>query len=326
MGHLPVGVIDAGSNTVLGVVFRWDGEKESYRCFSLKDSLTVHAGLIRYVEAGRMTEEGLSVLSDALGQIRAFFAEKGVKTAAAFATASLRGVGNFADAATVAARYGFSLSLLSGEEEAQCDFAGMLQEMGWLEASGGPRFPESGVGLDLGGGSGQLLGFTSRSETGLQDFGSFPIGCLKLKRQFVSGDGTSPTDAELQAVKAFTVGQMEILSTVRSIDPASPPAFFAMGGTVKAVVRLFDTLRLPTSRPDSPGRTILRAEDLERGIRYFRSEEGRALIQKQEPGRKETLVTGLAVLSAICGRLYAPELTVLQAGVREGYVIRHLNP
>ena len=134
MGHLPVGVIDAGSNTVLGVVFRWDGEKESYRCFSLKDSLTVHAGLIRYVEAGRMTEEGLSVLSDALGQIRAFFAGKGVKTAAAFATASLRGVGNFADAAAVAARYGFSLSLLSGEEEAQCDFAGMLQEMGWLEA------------------------------------------------------------------------------------------------------------------------------------------------------------------------------------------------
>ena len=198
--------------------------------------------------------------------------------------------------------------------------------MGWLEASGGPRFPESGVGLDLGGGSGQLLGFTSRSETGLQDFGSFPIGCLKLKRQFISGDGTSPTDAELQSVKAFTVGQMETLSTVRSIDPASPPAFFAMGGTVKAVVRLFDTLRLPTSRPDSPGRTILRAEDLERGIRYFRSEEGRALIQKQEPGRKETLVTGLAVLSAICGRLYAPELTVLQAGVREGYVIRHLNP
>ena len=77
MGHLPVGVIDAGSNTVLGVVFRWDGEKESYRCFSLKDSLTVHAGLIRYVEAGRMTEEGLSVLSDALGQIRAFSREKG---------------------------------------------------------------------------------------------------------------------------------------------------------------------------------------------------------------------------------------------------------
>ena len=31
MGHLPVGVIDAGSNTVLGVVFRWDGEKERTR-------------------------------------------------------------------------------------------------------------------------------------------------------------------------------------------------------------------------------------------------------------------------------------------------------
>ena len=326
MEHQPVGIVDVGSNTVLGVVFRWDGEKKSYRCFSMADSLTIHAGLIRYVAEGRMREEGLLVLADALGRIRDFFAEKGVTTSAAFATASLRGVGNFADAAAAAGRYGFSLSLLSGEEEARCDFAGMLQEMSWLEAAGGPRFPESGVGLDLGGGSGQLLGFTSRSDAGLQDFGSFPIGCLKLKRKFVSGDGSAPSDAELAAVEAFTVGQMEALSTVRLASSASPPAFFAMGGTVKAVVRLFDTLHWPISHPASPGRPVLRAEDLKRAIGYFRSEEGRALIERQEPGRKETLVTGLAVLSAICGRLYAPELTVLQAGVREGYVIRHLNP
>ena len=225
MERKPVGVIDIGSNTVLGVVFRWDEAKKSYRCWTLADSLTVHAGLIRYVENGRMTAEGFGVLGSALEQVKGFFAGKGAGQTAAFATASLRGVENFPEAAAAAEKYGFTLTLLSGEEEAKCDFDGMLQEMDWLEAAGGPPFPESGVGLDLGGGSGQLLGFTSRSETGLQDFGSFPIGCLKLKRQFVSGDGASPTDAELQSVKAFTVGQMETLSTVRSIDPASPPAF-----------------------------------------------------------------------------------------------------
>lgn len=326
MGKMPVGVIDTGSNTVLGVVFRWDAEKESYRCFSMKDSLTIHAGLVRYVEGGQISQEGLQVLDDALRQIRAFFDEKGVTKIAAFATASMRGVQNFSEAAVVAGKSHFSLTLLSGEEEAQCDFAGMLQEMDWLEAAGGPRFPEKGVGLDLGGGSGQILGFTAREPAGLSDFDSFPIGCLKLKRQFVSGDGTVPTDKELEAVQKFVVEQMETLQTVKELDPLSPPAFFAMGGTVKAVVRLFNTLLWPTGREDSPGRVILRAGGLRKGLDYFRSEEGRALVDRQEPGRKETLVTGLAILSAICERLYASELTVLQAGVREGYVIRHLNP
>lgn len=326
MERKPVGVIDIGSNTVLGVVFRWDEAKKSYRCWTLADSLTVHAGLIRYVENGRMTAEGFGVLGSALEQVKGFFAGKGAGQTAAFATASLRGVENFPEAAAAAEKYGFTLTLLSGEEEAKCDFDGMLQEMDWLEAAGGPPFPESGVGLDLGGGSGQVLGYTARREDGLTDFGSFPIGCLKLKRQFIAGDGLSPTDAELEEIRRFTVRQLETLAVVRDLRPDSPPAFFAMGGTVKAVVRLFETLGWPVSVPGAPGRVVLRAEDLQKGIGYFRSEEGKALVLRQEPGRKETLAAGLAILSAICGRLYAKELTVLQAGVREGYVIRHLNP
>ena len=44
-----IGIVDTGSNTILGVVFRWDERRKSYRCFSLSDGLTVHAGLLRYV-------------------------------------------------------------------------------------------------------------------------------------------------------------------------------------------------------------------------------------------------------------------------------------
>ena len=33
MEHQPAGIVDVGSNTVLGVVFRWDGEKKATAVF-----------------------------------------------------------------------------------------------------------------------------------------------------------------------------------------------------------------------------------------------------------------------------------------------------
>ncbi|MBR6790124.1 MAG: hypothetical protein IKM31_04580, partial [Oscillospiraceae bacterium] len=198
----PVGVIDTGSNTVLGVIFRWDEEKNCYRNFDLSDGRVVHAKLIGYVQDGRLLESGLEALKEALREIRGFFAEKEpeLMTVRCFATASLRGIVNFDAAAAAAAEVGYRIELLSGEEEAECDFAGMLQEMEWMEAAAenGARFPSGGVAVDMGGGSGQLLCFTGREENGLAAFESFPIGCLKLTRQFIQ-KGEQPTDAELKA-------------------------------------------------------------------------------------------------------------------------------
>ena len=116
-----IGIVDTGSNTILGVVLRWDERRKSYRCFSLSDGLTVHAGLLRYVSDGKLSKEGLSVLSDSLKKIRAFFERMGVpeKLVYCFATASLRGVKNFPEAKEQAAEEGFSMTLLSGEEEAR---------------------------------------------------------------------------------------------------------------------------------------------------------------------------------------------------------------
>ena len=115
--YKPVGIIDTGSNTVLGVVFHWDERGKSYLCRTLSDGLVIHAGLIGYVEDGKLSDIGLDVLSDALRQIGTFFAEKGVPTesVSCFATASLRGVRNFPEAAERAAAEGFTLELLSGE-------------------------------------------------------------------------------------------------------------------------------------------------------------------------------------------------------------------
>lgn len=324
----PIGIIDTGSNTVLGVVFHWDEQKKSYICRSLADGFVVHAGLIGYVEDGQLTGQGLDVLSDALGQIRAFFAEKGVDNGQVhcFATASLRGIANFAEAAKRAEAEGFALELLSGEEEAQCDFAGMLQELQWMEAEAEARFPESGVALDMGGGSGQLLCFTDRTEAGLAAFSSFPIGCLALKKRFVQ-DGVHPTEAELGQVRDFVLEQIEQIPMIAALRPeaAQKPAFFAMGGTVKAIVRLFHAIGWE-GHQDFPGAVSLSAADLERSIGYFGSAEGERLIAQREPGRKETLLTGLCTLLTICRRVGSDRMTVLQSGVREGYVVRRVNP
>ena len=322
-----IGIIDTGSNTVLGVIFRWDNKKNCYRCFSLDDGLTVHAGLIRYVQDSVMSAEGLRVLESALGQIRAFFAEHDVQPAdvKCFATASLRGVTNFNEAAEVAENIGYHLELLSGEEEAACDFEGMLQEMDWLEQDGA-SFPEQGVALDMGGGSGQLLCFTSRKDKTLADFRSMPIGCLAVKKRLVSGDGSAPSDAELQEINSFIRSQIEQIPMIASLSETAlenAPAFFVMGGTVKAIVRLFERLGWPVSDPSCPGSVTLQAEDLQKSLAYFRSADGIAMVQKYEAGRRETLVTGIQILLSICQRVGASQMTVLQSGVREGYVLRH---
>lgn len=328
--HKPVGVIDTGSNTVLGVVFHWDEQKNSYVCRSLADGLVIHAGLIGYVADQKLSEEGLGVLSDALRQIRIFFARWDIspEQAYCFATASLRGIENFAAAAERAAAEGFRLELLSGEEEARCDFAGMLQEMVWMEQDSDASFPEKGVALDMGGGSGQVLCFTSREREELAAFQSFPIGCLALKKRFVSGGGMTPTNAELDSIRSFVLSQIEQIPMIAALgqeSEAESPAFFAMGGTVKAIVRLFDHLGWRTNHPDFPGAVSLSVEDLEQAVSYFRSAEGKELVCEREPGRRETFVTGLVTLLTICRRVGAERMTVLQSGVREGYVVRHIN-
>ena len=335
-----IGIVDTGSNTILGVVFRWDERRKSYRCFSLSDGLTVHAGLLRYVSDGKLSEEGLSVLSDSLKKIRAFFEEMGVskKQVYCFATASLRDVENFPEAKEQAAEEGFSMTLLSGEEEARCDLAGMLQELSFLEQDqdSSIRFPEAGIAADMGGGSGQILCFSDRKKDCKNPepdgFGSFPIGCLALKKRFVSGNGTAdgptPSDRELESVRAFVQHEIESIPMIASLDPKSetPPAFFAMGGTVKAIVRLLEKTGKPVSSPDQPGRTFFSTETLTQAIAFFRTPAGKALIETNEPGRKETLVIGAVSLLAIARRIGAGEITVLQSGVREGFVVRHCNP
>ena len=335
-----IGIVDTGSNTILGVVFRWDERRKSYRCFSLSDGLTVHAGLLRYVSDGKLSKEGLSVLSDSLKKIRAFFERMGVpeKLVYCFATASLRGVKNFPEAKEQAAKEGFSMTLLSGEEEARCDLAGMLQELSFLEQDqdSSIRFPEAGIAADMGGGSGQILCFSSRKSAEPDGFGSFPIGCLALKKRFVSAsriadgtaDGIAPSDRELESVRAFVQHEIESIPMIASLDPKSeiPPAFFAMGGTVKAIVRLLEKTGKPVSSPDQPGRTFFSVETLTQAIAFFRTPAGKALIETNEPGRKETLVIGAVSLLAIARRIGAGEITVLQSGVREGFVVRHCNP
>ena len=276
------------------------------------------------------------MLSDSLKKIRAFFERMGVpeKLVYCFATASLRGVKNFPEAKEQAAEEGFSMTLLSGEEEARCDLAGMLQELSFLEQDqdSSIRFPEAGIEADMGGGSGQILCFSDRKKDCKNPepdgFGSFPIGCLALKKRFVSADGTAPSDRELESVRAFVQHEIESIPMIASLDPKSeiPPAFFAMGGTVKAIVRLLEKTGKPVSSPDQPGRTFFSVETLTQAIAFFRTPAGKALIETNEPGRKETLVIGAVSLLAIARRIGAGEITVLQSGVREGFVVRHCNP
>ena len=137
------GLIDVGSNTVRAAVFEISGS-EYRRVADEKD----FCSLIACVDDGVLSEEGVTRLCRALTRMGQFCKEQGCDRVDCFATASLRAVRNFDEVKAKTAHTGVEMILLSGEEEALCDYAG-------LQSSG----VTTGVGIDLGGGSGQLSVF-----------------------------------------------------------------------------------------------------------------------------------------------------------------------
>ena len=122
------GVIDLGSNTIRLCVY--EVKDDSKRAYARKDFRTllnnkVMAGLSAHVSGGVFTEAGvahaLDVLAGHAKRLRYF----DCKRTDVFATAVLRNCANSADAVrAIEAGSGFSISLLSAEDEAHLGFVG----------------------------------------------------------------------------------------------------------------------------------------------------------------------------------------------------------
>jgi exopolyphosphatase/guanosine-5'-triphosphate,3'-diphosphate pyrophosphatase len=231
------------------------------------------------------------------------------------ATAAVRQAVNRAELVDrLAAEAGVAVRVVDGEEEARLTLLGVM----W--GIHGSRRPEASAGgrlavLDIGGGSTELVvAEAGRIVSGL----SLTLGVVGLAERFFHAD---PVDwTEYAACADHVTGRLEAEAwpTIRTLAPG---ALAGTAGTITTLAALdlaldrYDGARVQGHR--------LRAD----AVRSLRDRLGalrvaeRARVPCLEPGRADLVMPGIAVVEAVLAGLGLAELSVSDAGLREGILL-----
>ena len=247
------------------------------------------AGLAGYVEGGKLSTEGIECACTGLLTFRGILQTLAIDRINVFATASLRNISNTEQALSVIrAAIGYSVEVISGEDEALFGYAGAMQELHLT----------SGAFLDIGGASTEMVTVEDGKPV---DFASFPIGSLNLYRRCVKK--ILPGNGSLMRLR------QEISKTI------------GVGGTARAALKL--ARHYYGISDDCRSMT---AEQLDGLCKFLCSgkKEASDLILRLEAERIHTLVPGLLILQHVFHLFHAEQFVVSKYGVREGYLCQRI--
>lgn len=291
-------VIDIGSNSMRLTLYETEGES-----FKIIFREKIMAGLAGYVEKGELSAGGIECTCSGLLEFRKILQTLKIEEVSVFATASLRNISNTQQALSVIqAATGYSVEILTGEDEAYLGYSGAIQE-----------FPlTSGAFFDIGGASTELVTFDDGKPT---DVISFPVGSLSLYRRCVKkilpGDGSRK---RLRRVISETIKPDRKTFNHR-------PLLVGVGGTARAALKLSRYYYRLSDDCNS-----ITAEHVDELCEFLCSGSKQAsdLILCLEADRIHTLVPGLLILQHISHLFKAEQLVISSYGVREGYLCQKI--
>ena len=290
-------VIDIGSNTIRLVIYRMEGGK--FRSILNNKHTAGLAGLVD--KKNCLTQEGIDRLVRVLKDFKEVLSILPGCPVYLFATASLRNVVNTDHVLEIVRQEtGFEIRLLSGYEEAMLDYRGALRHLG----------EDSGLLIDIGGGSTELVFFKNKTVLAAH---SFPVGSLNLHRRFVKG--VLPEKKELKAMR------QEVLNVIGAQLPPSKEyvaePMCGVGGTARAALKLFQHLR-----KDGGSEPVYDAAFFEKVLEQAEDAPYKLMrhILKISPERVHTLVPGILVFSIVAGLYGGKTVRTSPYGVREGYL------
>ncbi|MBO5060031.1 MAG: hypothetical protein J6C82_03870 [Clostridia bacterium] len=277
------GIIDIGSNTIRLVMY--DRGKQV-------SNTGLNSEIINDTKDGVLTSEGTEKLCD----IISFFKEKaGDNEIFAFATFAFRVLKNGEEVKkTIFERTGVLIDILSGEDEAKYDFYGLMSTL---------CENESGIGVDLGGGSGQVFSF---SDGNIEFFSSYPIGCRKVKNKFVKEK--LPTSEEKIKIEQY------IEEKLSGFDKKCKKLYM-MGGTAKTAAKLYSFLN------GSENIDIIRTDKLQSLITFI-EETPQRVMKNILKNRYDSMAVGIIIMEALARHTGAEEIHIKKCGVRDGYLIK----
>ncbi|MBE6700763.1 MAG: hypothetical protein E7582_02600 [Ruminococcaceae bacterium] len=291
-------VIDIGSNTIKATIFSIS-KNRTKKTLSFKGH-KAKLGLYKaHTEDGvYLSGEGILVLCESVSDLISFAEKHNCDSVYAFATASLRGLLNAQEILDLLfEKYSLKVEILSGKDEALYSLKGLLSDEDTYNV-------KSGVMIDMGGGSTEIVYFDSGKTPKIV---SLPFGCLNLYEEYVKD--TIPTDEEILKIENHVQKELKNCTFIKGINEP----VFLIGGSARAVLKIVKTcVNRDKLRSDSGDFTLV--------IDKMREEDFFNNAEKLIPGRTTTVTTGAVAYRTILNFIAPSSVTVSLSGVREGYL------
>jgi exopolyphosphatase/guanosine-5'-triphosphate,3'-diphosphate pyrophosphatase len=283
-GHVPVAVIDVGSNTV-----RLKVAQGTEELVSVREMLRLGAEV---EEHGLIPPAKLAETAEVVRRFSDIARASGAAEVEVLITSPGRQAENGDELLASLARAGNCRArILTSAEE------GLLAFNGALSTASSPSGRLVAV-VDVGGGSAQVVVGSRRQ--GAVWARSIDIGSQRLTSRLLGGDPPG--------LEALAAARAEVERYLEDFDAPAPRTTLAVGGSARAIKRLAGSR--------------LGGDELERVAELLGTTSSADLIDKHgvDPDRVRTMAAGTLILSELQRRLGTP-LKVVRAGLREGALL-----
>jgi len=290
-------VIDMGSNSFRLVVY--GHEKGSWWALTdeIREPVRVSEGMGR---EGELKPEPMDRAVRTAAVFAAFCEASGIEEVDAVATSAIREASNRAELLeAISEQTGLEVRVISGEEEAR---------YGWL-AMANSTTVDDGYGVEIGGGSAQLMRIRGRQ---LTDACSLPLGAVRLSEAFLP-DEKAPGKAR-KAVRRHVAGRLGAVEWW----PTKGGRLVGIGGTIRNLAAAAGK-QLDTPDMDVQG-FVLTREALEELIEALADKPAskRGSIPGIKPDRGDVILGGTIALATMMDEGGFKAIEVSEAGLREG--------
>lgn len=301
-----IGIIDIGSNSVRLVIYA-QFENGASRVISEHKESPRLSGLIK--EDGTLPEDGITLLSAILTRFHRIGSSYAVSEYRAVATAAVRNAANSQQIIDEISRTsGIQVKLLSGQEEAQLGFAGMINTMDVTD----------GYLVDIGGGSTEVTLFRGRKR--LHSV-SFPFGAVNMTRKFAP-DGEF-TSQHLEAVRST------VKEAVRSegwIGKVSGLPMIGLGGTLRTLCKIHQKqIHYSLNLTHQYTMTRQAVDEIVEQLAFLPGER-RKKVDGLAKDRSDIIVPGMIILQTLAELTGTSHYIVSGAGLRDGLYFEGFAP
>lgn len=265
------------------------------------ENIKISARLQNYINPKQeLNHEGMNVLLEALMVFKEIISQHKVSSSITVATAAIRQAKNHDEIKKrIYDEIGFSIKILSGEEEAFYGFLGVIRATDIND----------GITIDLGGGSIEITQFLNRK---MVRFHSFPIGVLTLNQHFVKNK--IPTSDEISNIANYLESKFQELEWLNNCRLP----IIGIGGSARNVGEIDQAIKnypLPSiHRYELNLRDILMVKATLQSLSFQELQKVEGLSKE----RADIIFPAIEVFQSIYRIVNAPFFQLSEKGIRDG--------